>query len=381
MNSPTRLVARDDLAPADDQHAEETEAGHDVDQARQHRPARHHLGLAGDDVVGQRPEASELIGFQQVELDRRDAVKDLVQPGRQRRVLLPHLARLAPDVALQEHHRQDQERRARQRHQRPAPVDRQRHDHQRDQRHGVASHTVDQHPPDGLHGEGVVAEIAHQLARRVAGVEPAVDGHQVVEQVDLQLAHRALADPRDDDPVGDTGDGPDAEECEDRAADPPDRAGLAAHEDPVEHRLEHVAQDAERRAFDGHQDEAHDHPEPVAPQVVAPEPGGQSRDAGVGFGHVRQAGSDLAGSVSGVYRGPLRLASGGPIDDGGNATYPSWSQIHGDTRDEPRPRPHLPCHPRPVGGARPGAERDAPGIAQHLYRRAGGDDAGDRWPT
>ncbi len=52
-------------------------------------------------------------------------------------------------------------------------------------------------------------------------------------------------------------------------------------------------------------------------------------------------------------------------------------QIHGDTRDEPRPRPHLPCHPRPVGGARPGAERDAPGIAQHLYRRAGRDDAGD----
>ena len=67
-----------------------------------------------------------------------------------------------------------------------------------------------------------------------------------------------------------------------RDRDPGDGVPVAGDEDPVEHRLDHVAENAQHAAFKRHQDDREDdHPE-VAVQVAAPEPAGEG--AGVGHG-------------------------------------------------------------------------------------------------
>ena len=75
--------------------------------------------------------------LERVDLDRQDAVEDLVQAGGDDRRARPRRAAGGADAALHPEDGQHDEGDADEHHRRPAPVDPDRHGEQRDQRDGV----------------------------------------------------------------------------------------------------------------------------------------------------------------------------------------------------------------------------------------------------
>ncbi|MPL75551.1 hypothetical protein SDC9_21375 [bioreactor metagenome] len=266
-------LALDDLGAAEHEDGEETKPGHHIDQRRDHRLRHRHLHHGAADEGHQRLEAAQLVGFHPVQLDRRDAVEHLVEAGGAGAGLIAHLPRLLADVALRHGGGQHQKRRADQRGECPARVDRQRHAEERDERDRIAPGAGDEGGPDPLHGKRVALHPLDQRAGRVRLEKGLVEGQDVAHQIDLHVRGGALRHVRQQRPRADRGDGADQEQPEDRAAHPPDHPGLALHEDGVEQRLQHCAERAEGRALDDHQHHGDHHLRPVPAQVAVPHPG------------------------------------------------------------------------------------------------------------
>ena len=249
MNSPHRLLARDDLRAAIDQDREEPDADRHVDQRRHQRLAGLGADRGAGHLAGGGAEPVLLITLHRVQLDRRDAVEDLVQPRGAAAGDVAQQVRLSPDVALHDEAGRDQKRRADHRHQRPDRIDQQRHDHQRHQPHPVAPRVGQEPGPDRLDRGDVALHALDQRARRVDGEVAAVQPQDVGQKVLLYPRRGVHADPHQDHPLGHACHGAQAEEAEDPEADQRDHVGPPADEDDVEHRLEHVGQQADRAAL------------------------------------------------------------------------------------------------------------------------------------
>ena len=107
-----RAFAPRDLGPAKGQHADETKAGHNVDQRRDHGAGGSDLDLGPADAVDDGGETVGLAVLDPVQAHGADAVQHLVDAGGAVGCVLPRGARLAPHIALHPDGGQDQQGRA-----------------------------------------------------------------------------------------------------------------------------------------------------------------------------------------------------------------------------------------------------------------------------
>ena len=139
-------------------------------------------------------------------------------------------------------------------------------------------------------------------------VETAVEGHQVAQQVVADVAHGLFRDPGQQHLLHHTRCGAHQEAAEDHQPDPPQRAGVAANEDLVEHRLHHVAEQPEHRAFDRHEDQRDGQQPAVLPEVSPPEPDEEPLRVGRRLGHASSSGGRLASKPACSFRASYSVA-------------------------------------------------------------------------
>ena len=166
------LVARDDVAPAHQQHKEKAQTGDDIDHRGDGAADRHQLDLGAHDPFDDALIAAHLIGLHPVQLDRADAVEHLVQTGGTVAGLFAHMLGLAPDIALRHGGRHDQQRNADQGQKRPFRGHRHRHRKQRDQGDNIAPRAGNDGRPDVLNRHRVALDAFDQRAGRVGLIEP-----------------------------------------------------------------------------------------------------------------------------------------------------------------------------------------------------------------
>ncbi len=270
-----RALAPRDFGPAKRQHTDKAQTCDDIDQRRHRSADARHLdfGLAdaGDDLF----EPAGLIILHPVQLDGVDAVQHLVQTGGALAgvdAVLPHLA---PDIALHDQRGQDQQRCADQRRHRPPRIDGQRHAEQRQQRNHVPPRTRDEGGPNPLHGDGIALHPLDQRTRRILLKKAAVQHHDMAQHVGLHRGRDRKRNRGHQAAVDHESRGADQKQRKDHTTDPPDRIGIATHENPVEQWLQHPAEHAQRRALDDQEQQRQQDARPIGVQIVSPHAGEQ----------------------------------------------------------------------------------------------------------
>jgi len=138
----------------------------------------------------------------------------------------------------------------------------------------------------------VVGRFNHHVVDSL--VEGAVETYEVADKVVADIADGDLRDLRHQHLLDHARHRARQEAAEDHQPDPPDRIRIAADEDVVEHRLHHVAEQAEHGALDAHEGKRDEQQPAVLPEVVPPQPAEQMAGVFRAPAHARSSGGRLA---------------------------------------------------------------------------------------